>query len=110
MESSFRLDGDIDLDILRSSKTVSETPTEALKPNLASKEQSIWTQMDIEIILAYSLAGLTLAVIEGIKPGPLLTMVVRRLCLVTSGQEYGQQLRRSSPMGHSLWLATSLPL
>ena len=46
MESSFRLDGDIDLDILRSSKTVSETPTEALKPNLASKEQSICGDSD----------------------------------------------------------------
>ena len=33
--------------------------------------------MDTELILAYALAGLTLAVIEGIKPGPLLTMVVR---------------------------------
>ena len=33
--------------------------------------------MDTDLILAYALAGLTLAVIEGIKPGPLLTMVVR---------------------------------
>ena len=33
--------------------------------------------MDTELILTYALAGLTLAVIEGIKPGPLLTMVVR---------------------------------
>ena len=40
MESSFRLDGDIDLDILRSSKTVSETPTEALKPKTDSMSRS----------------------------------------------------------------------
>ena len=37
------------------------------------------TQMDTDLILAYALAGLTLAVIEGIKPGPLLTMVVLSL-------------------------------
>ena len=30
--------------------------------------------MDTDLILAYALAGLTLAVIEGIKPGPLLTL------------------------------------
>ena len=33
--------------------------------------------MEMDLILASALAGLLLALIEGIKPGPLLTMVIR---------------------------------
>lgn len=33
--------------------------------------------MDIDLILSLALAGAVLGVVEGIKPGPLLTMVVR---------------------------------
>ena len=33
--------------------------------------------MEIDLILALTLAGITLGVVEGIKPGPLLTMVIK---------------------------------
>ncbi|NDF34190.1 MAG: hypothetical protein EB157_06480, partial [Euryarchaeota archaeon] len=33
--------------------------------------------MDIDLILSLALAGAVLGVVEGIKPGPLLTMVIR---------------------------------
>ena len=33
--------------------------------------------METELILGLSVAGMALGVIEGIKPGPLLTMVIR---------------------------------
>ena len=33
--------------------------------------------MDIDLILSLALAGALLGVVEGIKPGPLLTMVIR---------------------------------
>jgi|TARA_B110000967_G_C18893427_1_gene568949 threonine/homoserine/homoserine lactone efflux protein len=33
--------------------------------------------LEINIILALTIAGITLGIVEGIKPGPLLTMVIR---------------------------------
>ena len=33
--------------------------------------------MDVGLVLSLSVAGVALGVIEGIKPGPLLTMVIR---------------------------------
>ena len=33
--------------------------------------------MEIDLILGLTLAGITLGLIEGIKPGPLLTMVIK---------------------------------
>ena len=33
--------------------------------------------MDLSLILALAVAGLTLGMVEGVKPGPLLTMVIR---------------------------------
>lgn len=33
--------------------------------------------MEIDLILALTLAGITLGLVEGIKPGPLLTMVIK---------------------------------
>ena len=33
--------------------------------------------METDLILGLALAGATLGIIEGIKPGPLLTMVIR---------------------------------
>ncbi len=33
--------------------------------------------MDLSLVLALATAGLTLGIVEGVKPGPLLTMVIR---------------------------------
>jgi len=33
--------------------------------------------MEIDLILGLTLAGATLGLVEGIKPGPLLTMVIK---------------------------------
>ena len=33
--------------------------------------------MDLSLILSLAVAGLALGVVEGVKPGPLLTMVIK---------------------------------
>ena len=40
--------------------------------------------MDLSLILSLAAAGLALGVVEGVKPGPLLTMVIKVETLVQS--------------------------
>ena len=58
--------------------------------------------METNLILASAFAGCLLAIIEGIKPGPLLTMVIRE---TLSGDLRSGLWTASAPIftdGHSL--------